>query len=196
MATVKKEGERINQFITAPEVRVVHDEKGSLGIMNIKDALALAKEEGSDLVEIVPTAEPPVCKIINYGKYKFDIQKKSKEAKKKQKSVQLKEIKMRPQISIHDYNFKMKHIREFLDEGNKVKITIMFRGREMAHTEFGYDLINKIIQDLENEASTEKPAKLEGKNLSAVLNPMKMKKTSSSDAEESSKKEVSEDTEE
>lgn len=196
MATVKKEGERINQFITAPEVRVVHDEKGSLGIMNIKDALALAKEEGSDLVEIVPTAEPPVCKIINYGKYKFDIQKKSKEAKKKQKSVQLKEIKMRPQISIHDYNFKMKHIREFLDEGNKVKITIMFRGREMAHTEFGYDLINKIIQDLENEASTEKPAKLEGKNLSAVLNPMKMKNTSSSDAEESSKKEASDDTEE
>ena len=196
MATVKKEGERINQFITAPEVRVVHDEKGSLGIMSIKDALALAKEEGSDLVEIVPTAEPPVCKIINYGKYKFDIQKKSKEAKKKQKSVQLKEIKMRPQISIHDYNFKMKHIREFLDEGNKVKITIMFRGREMAHTEFGYDLINKIIQDLENEASTEKPAKLEGKNLSAVLNPIKVKKASSSDAEDSSPKEVSEDTEE
>ena len=194
MATVKKEGE-INQFITAPEVRVVHDERGSLGVMSIKDALALAKEEGSDLVEIVPTAEPPVCKIINYGKYKFDIQKKSKEAKKKQKLVQLKEIKMRPQISIHDYNFKMKHIREFLDEGNKVKITIMFRGREMAHTEFGYDLINKIIQDLENEATTEKPAKLEGKNLSAVLNPMKMKKTSS-DSEGSNKKEVSEDTEE
>lgn len=196
MATVKKEGERINQFITAPEVRVVHDEKGSLGIMNIKDALALAKEEGSDLVEIVPTAEPPVCKIINYGKYKFDIQKKSKEAKKKQKSVQLKEIKMRPQISIHDYNFKMKHIREFLGEGNKVKITIMFRGREMAHTEFGYDLINKIIQDLENEASTEKPAKLEGKNLSAVLNPMKMKKTSSSEDEETTQKEIFDDTEE
>lgn len=179
MATVKKEGERINQFITAPEVRVVHDERGSLGVMSIKDALALAKEEGSDLVEIVPTAEPPVCKIINYGKYKFDIQKKSKEAKKKQKLVHLKEIKMRPQISIHDYNFKMKHIREFLDEGNKVKITIMFRGREMAHTEFGYDLINKIIQDLENEASTEKPAKLEGKNLSAVLNPVKVKKADS-----------------
>lgn len=195
MATVKKEGERINQFITAPEVRVVHDERGSLGIMSIKDALALAKEEGSDLVEIVPTAEPPVCKIINYGKYKFDIQKKSKEAKKKQKLVQLKEIKMRPQISIHDYNFKMKHIREFLDEGNKVKITIMFRGREMAHTKFGYDLIEKIIQDLENEAATEKPAKLEGKNLSAVLNPIKMKK-SSSDSESSSKKETAEDTEE
>ena len=196
MATVKKEGDRINQFITAPEVRVVHDKRGSLGIMSIKDALALAKEEGSDLVEIVPTAEPPVCKIINYGKYKFDIQKKSKEAKKKQKLVQLKEIKMRPQISIHDYNFKMKHIREFLGEGNKVKITIMFRGREMAHTEFGYDLINKIIQDLENEASTEKPAKLEGKNLSAVLNPMKMKKTSSSEDEETTQKEIFDDTEE
>ena len=129
MATVKKEGERINQFITAPEVRVVHDDRGSLGVMSIKDALALAKEEGSDLVEIVPTAEPPVCKIINYGKYKFDIQKKSKEAKKKQKLVQLKEIKMRPQISIHDYNFKMKHIREFLEEGNKVKITIIMTSK-------------------------------------------------------------------
>ena len=195
MATVKKEGERINQFITAPEVRVVHGEN-SLGIMSIKEALALAKEEGSDLVEIAPNAEPPVCKIIDYGKYKFDIQKKSKEAKKKQKLVQLKEIKMRPQISIHDYNFKMKHIREFLGEGNKVKITIMFRGREMAHTEFGYDLINKIIQDLENEASTEKPAKLEGKNLSAVLNPMKMKKTSSSEDEETTQKEIFDDTEE
>ncbi|WP_295153958.1 translation initiation factor IF-3 [uncultured Brachyspira sp.] len=191
MATVKKEGERINQFITAPEVRVVHDERGSLGIMSIKDALALAKEEGSDLVEIVPTAEPPVCKIINYGKYKFDIQKKNKEAKKKQKLVQLKEIKMRPQISIHDYNFKMKHIREFLDEGNKVKITIMFRGREMAHTEFGYDLINKIINDLENEAAAEKPAKLEGKNLSAVLNPIKAKK---SDSEGSSAKKESKES--
>ena len=190
MATVKKEGERINQFITAPEVRVVRDEGVSPGVMSIKDALALAKEEGSDLVEIVPTADPPVCKIINYGKYKFDIQKKSKEAKKKQKSVQLKEIKMRPQISIHDYNFKMKHIREFLEEGNKVKITIMFRGREMAHTEFGYDLINKIIQDLENEAATEKPAKLEGKNLSAVLNPIKVKKNDSEGS--ANKKESSE----
>lgn len=184
MATFKKDGERINNFITAEEVRVVHDEKGSLGVMSLKEALALAKEEGSDLVEIVPTATPPVCKIIDYGKYKFDLQKKNKEAKKKQKFVQLKEIKMRPQISIHDYNFKMKHIREFLDDGNKVKITIMFRGREMAHTEFGYDLINKIIADLETEASVEKPAKLEGKNLSAVLNPLKMKKVSSEDKKE------------
>ena len=188
MATIKREGERINQFIKASEVRVVHDKKGSLGIMNIKDALALAREEDSDLVEIVPNANPPVCKIINYGKYKFELQKKNKEAKKKQKLVQLKEIKMRPQISVHDYNFKMKHIREFLNEGNKVKITIMFRGREMAHTEFGYDLIAKIIKDLENEASTEKPPKMEGRNLSAVLNPIKMKKTSS-DADRNENKE-------
>ena len=188
MATIKREGERINQFIKASEVRVVHDKKGSLGVMNIKDALALAREEDSDLVEIVPNANPPVCKIINYGKYKFELQKKNKEAKKKQKLVQLKEIKMRPQISVHDYNFKMKHIREFLNEGNKVKITIMFRGREMAHTEFGYDLIAKIIKDLENEASTEKPPKMEGRNLSAVLNPIKMKKTSS-DADRNENKE-------
>lgn len=188
MATIKREGERINQFIKASEVRVVHDKKGSLGVMNIKDALALAREEDSDLVEIVPNANPPVCKIINYGKYKFELQKKNKEAKKKQKLVQLKEIKMRPQISVHDYNFKMKHIREFLNEGNKVKITIMFRGREMAHTEFGYDLIAKIIKDLENEASTEKPPKMEGRNLSAVLNPVKIKKTSS-DADRNENKE-------
>ena len=188
MATIKREGERINQFIKASEVRVVHDKKGSLGVMNIKDALALAREEDSDLVEIVPNANPPVCKIINYGKYKFELQKKNKKAKKKQKLVQLKEIKMRPQISVHDYNFKMKHIREFLNEGNKVKITIMFRGREMAHTEFGYDLIAKIIKDLENEASTEKPPKMEGRNLSAVLNPIKMKKTSS-DADRNENKE-------
>ena len=176
MATVRKEGERINQFITAKEVRVVHDKRGSLGIMNTKDALAIAREENSDLVEIVPNAEPPVCKIINYGKYKFELQKKNKEAKKKQKLAQLKEIKMRPQISVHDYNFKMRHIHEFLSEGNKVKITIMFRGREMAHTEFGHDLIAKIMKDLENEATTEKPPKLEGKNLSTVLNPVKVKK--------------------
>lgn len=189
MATVRRDGERINQFITASEVRVVHDKKGSLGIMNIKDAIALAREEDSDLVEIVPNANPPVCKIINYGKYKFELQKKNKEAKKKQKLVQLKEIKMRPQISVHDYNFKMKHIREFLNEGNKVKITIMFRGREMAHTEFGHDLIDKIIKDLENEASTEKPPKMEGRNLSAVLNPVNKTKKTSSDADKSESRE-------
>lgn len=189
MATVRRDGERINQFITASEVRVVHDKKGSLGIMNIKDAIALAREEDSDLVEIVPNANPPVCKIINYGKYKFELQKKNKEAKKKQKLVQLKEIKMRPQISVHDYNFKMKHIREFLNEGNKVKITIMFRGREMAHTEFGHDLIDKIIKDLENEASTEKPPKMEGRNLSAVLNPVNKTKKTSSDADKNESRE-------
>lgn len=189
MATVRRDGERINQFITASEVRVVHDKKGSLGIMNIKDAIALAREEDSDLVEIVPNANPPVCKIINYGKYKFELQKKNKEAKKKQKLVQLKEIKMRPQISVHDYNFKMKHIREFLDEGNKVKITIMFRGREMAHTEFGHDLVDKIIKDLENEASTEKPPKMEGRNLSAVLNPVNKTKKTSSDADKNESRE-------
>lgn len=189
MATVRRDGERINQFITASEVRVVHDKKGSLGIMNIKDAIALAREEDSDLVEIVPNANPPVCKIINYGKYKFELQKKNKEAKKKQKLVQLKEIKMRPQISVHDYNFKMKHIREFLNEGNKVKITIMFRGREMAHTEFGHDLVDKIIKDLENEASTEKPPKMEGRNLSAVLNPVNKMKKTSSDADKNESKE-------
>lgn len=182
MAVVRKDMERINHFITAPEVRVVHDTKGALGVMSVKEAIALAQEEGVDLVEIAPMAEPPVCKIIDYGKYRFEVQKRSKEAKKKQKVVLLKEIKMRPQISIHDYNFKMKHIREFLSDGNKVKLTIMFRGREMNHTEFGRDLVQKIIKDLTAEATVEKTPKLEGRNLTAVLNPIKgAKKTSDSE---------------
>lgn len=185
MASVnRKDMDRINQFITAEEVRVVHDVKGALGVMKTSEAIKLAREEGLDLVEIASNAEPPVCKIIDYGKYRFEIQKKNKEAKKKQKIVLLKEIKMRPQISIHDYNFKMKHVREFLSEGNKVKVTIMFRGREMTHTEFGFELISKIIEDLNKEASVEKPAKLEGRNLSAVLNPLKPSAKKVGDEEE------------
>ena len=154
----------------------------------------MAQDKDLDLVIVSPNQEPPVAKILDYGKYKYEINKRAKEAKKKQKLAQLKEIKMRPQISVHDYNFKMRHIHEFLSEGNKVKITIIFRGREMAHTEFGYDLIAKIMKDLENEATTEKPPKLEGKNLSTVLNPVKVKKTSS-DIDKSDKKENKENIE-
>lgn len=192
MAVVRKDMERINHFITATEVRVVHDIKGALGVMSVKEAIALAKEEGVDLVEIAPMAEPPVCKIIDYGKYRFEVQKKNKEAKKKQKIVLLKEIKMRPQISIHDYNFKMKHIREFLSDGNKVKITIMFKGREMSHTEFGRDLAQKIINDLAGEASVEKLPKLEGRNLTAVLNPLKVVKKHASDVDSDEESSVGE----
>ena len=169
----RRNTERINQYITASTVRVVHEEKGPLGVMTKEDALALAREENLDLVEIAHNADPPVCKIIDYGKYRFELQKKNKEAKKKQKTVHLKEIKMRPQISVHDYNFKLKHVRDFLIEGDKVKVTIMFRGREMTHTEFGYELARKIIADLGEEATVEKHPKLEGRNLTTVLNPIK-----------------------
>ena len=184
----------INEQIRDREVRLIGANGEQLGIMSARDAQKHAQEAGLDLVKVAPTAKPPVCKIIDYGKYKYELARKEKEAKKKQKLAQLKEIKMRPQISVHDYNFKMRHIHEFLSEGNKVKITIMFRGREMAHTEFGYDLIAKIMKDLENEATTEKPPKLEGKNLSTVLNPVKVKKTSS-DVGKSDKKENKENIE-
>ncbi len=182
MATTnRRDTEKINQFITASEVRVVHDEKGPLGVMTTQAALELARAEGVDLVEIASNASPPVCKLIDYGKYRYELQKKNKEAKKRQKIVHLKEIKMRPQISIHDYSFKMKHVREFLSFGDKVKVTIMFRGREMTHTEFGRDLANRIIADLSEEATVEKLPKLEGRNLTTVLNPIKVIKPDSDD---------------
>jgi len=171
----RRNTERINQHITASTVRVVHEETGPLGVMSKDAALELARSEGLDLVEIARNADPPVCKIIDYGKYRFELQKKNKEAKKNQKIVHLKEIKMRPQISVHDYNFKLKHVRDFLALGDKVKVTIMFRGREMTHTEFGHDLAKKIIADLGEEATVEKYPKQEGRNLITVLNPIKKK---------------------
>lgn len=178
MALQRKQSERINEGITAQEVRVVHDEKGALGVMPTAEALKLAREEGVDLVEIAAAAIPPVCKIIDYGKYRFEAQKKEKESKKKQKVVHLKEIKMRPKISVHDYNFKVNHIREFLGDGDKVKVTIMFRGREMSHIDIGRDIINRVAEDLKDEAIIEKEAKLEGRNLAMVVSPSKQKKAS------------------
>ncbi len=168
--------ERINQNITAAEVRVIDEEKGSLGVMSLSAALDIARESEVDLVEISPNANPPVCKLIDYGKYRFEQQKREKEAKKKQKIVKLKEIKLRPKISTHDYTFKINHAREFLLAGDKVKITMMFRGREMSHIDIGREIIDKVVVDLQEEASIEKPAKLEGRNLTMVLTPSKSKK--------------------
>ncbi len=172
----QQQKEKINDKITASEVRVIDEEKGSLGVMSISAALDIARESGVDLVEISPNANPPVCKIIDYGKYRFEQQKREKEAKKKQKIVKLKEIKLRPKISTHDYDFKMKHVREFLQAGDKVKITMMFRGREMSHIDIGREIIDRVVVDLQEEASVEKPAKLEGRNLTMVLTPLKNKK--------------------
>ncbi len=178
----RKQMERINGNITAEEVRVVHEERGSLGVMSLRAALDIAESEGIDLVEIAPTAIPPVCKLIDYGKHRFEIQKRDKEARKKQKTVKLKEIKLRPKISGHDYNFKMNHVRDFLEDGDKVKITVMFRGREMSHIDIGREIINKVMEDLKEESIIEKPAKLEGRNLTMVLSPSKQKKVKTTEA--------------
>jgi translation initiation factor IF-3 len=160
--------ERMNGQITAPMVRVIGDDKTQIGVMTTSQALALARERGVDLIEISPTANPPVCKLIEFGKYRFELQKKQREARKKQKIVHLKEIKMRPKIDVHDYNFKMNHIKSFLAEGDKVKVTIMFRGREMSHTEIGAEVLKRVLADL-----AEIEPKLEGRNLTAVVAPKK-----------------------
>ncbi len=134
-------------MIYAKEIRVIDDEKKQVGILSVPEALNLARQKGLDLVEIAPEANPPVCRIMDYGKFLYDQHKKEHEAKKHQKQAQLKEIKFRPKISIHDYNFKMKHVRRFLEEGNKVKITIMIRGRERSKPELAQQLMDRILED-------------------------------------------------
>ena len=141
-------------------------------------ALSVAEDEGLDLVEVSPKADPPVCRIMDYGKYRYQMSKRSKESKKNQHTVTLKEIKYRPKTGIHDYDNKTKHVREFLQHGNKVKITIMFRGREMAHPEFGREILARVVEDVK-DLSQEVPniwtSRLEGRNMSLVLSPMKAK---------------------
>ena len=135
-------------MIRAPEIRVIDEDKNQLGIMTVPQALALARDKGLDLVEIAPQANPPVCRIMDYGKFLYELHKKEHEAKKHQKQVQIKEIKFRPKISIHDYNFKLKHVRRFIEEGNKVKITIMIRGRERAHPEMARQIMDRVLADV------------------------------------------------
>ncbi len=148
------------------------DEDGTnLGVRSISEALSLAEQKGLDLVEVAPNASPPVCRIMDYGKYKYQQQKREKEARKKQKSHTLKEIKMRPKIDVHDYNFKLKAIREFLEDGHKVKVTIFFRGREMAHTEIGQQLLLKVAEDCADVGKIESKPKLEGRFYRMMLAP-------------------------
>ncbi|WP_297453201.1 translation initiation factor IF-3 [Persephonella sp.] len=164
---------RINNQIRAKEVRLI-DEKGqNLGIVPIEEALRLAEEKNLDLVEVSPNANPPVCKIMDYGKYKFEQKKKEKEAKKKQKAKMqnVKEIKFRIKIEDHDYQTKVRHIREFIEHGDKVKVWIWFRGRENVHPELGEKLANRIIEDVSDIAKVEKPPKKEGRNMLFTLVP-------------------------
>ena len=142
-----------------------------IGIVPTREAFRMALEKGFDLVEISPTAKPPVCKIMDYGKYKYELNKKAKTAKKKQHIIQMKEMRLRPKIEEHDYQFKLKHIREFLEEGNKVKVFVEFRGREMAHQELGQKIIQRLEEDLKDLGIIEQKAKMEGRNLSLTFMP-------------------------
>lgn len=170
---------KVNREIRAPKVRVIGQTGEQVGIISLHEALAMAEDAGLDLVEIVPGSTPPVCKIINFGKFRYDQTKREKESKKSQHQIKVKEIKVKPNIDDHDLEVKMKHIREFIAKGNKVKVTCMFRGREMMHSQRGEELVKKICDDLEDIATPESPPKLFGKTLIAVLMPGAKKKKGS-----------------
>ncbi len=162
-------GQRINENIRVREVRLIDDEGNQLGIVPTQEALKLAKEKDLDLVEVSPNANPPVCKILDYGKYRFEQEKKLRDSKKNQKVLKLKEIRMQPKIGSGDLDTKAKHIQEFLDEGDKVKVTIRFRGRELAHTELGYDVLNEVLKRLTSAYNIDKPAAMDGRNMSMTI---------------------------
>ena len=152
-------------------MRVVSNDGEQLGIMTVRDALRLAQEGGLDLVKIAPNAEPPVCRIMDYGRYKYEQSKMDKEARKKQTVISIKEMKMRPNIEDHDYQTKTKAVRKFLEDGDKVKMTIMFRGREVTHPENGQVLLTRVAEDMSDIANVDKPSKLEGRNMTMILMP-------------------------
>jgi translation initiation factor IF-3 len=162
---------KINEEIRAREVRVTSSTGEQLGIMTLRDALRLAGEQQLDLVEVAPMAKPPVCRIMDYGKFKFEQQKRDKEAKKKQKVVTVKEVKLRPNIEDHDFNVKLKNALRFIEDGDKVKVTIMFRGRELSHPELGKQVLVKMANELKNLVIIEREPKLEGKNMIMILSP-------------------------
>ena len=166
--TISKEL-RINDQIRAREVRVVSDNNEQLGVMSLRSARQIAEERHLDLVEVAPNGRPPVCRIMNYGKYRYEQQKREKEAKKKQKILTLKEVKLRPNIEDHDFYVKMKAAQRFLGEGSKVKVTIMFRGREMSHPELGEKLLMRFADELKDVAHVEKEPKVEGRNMTMVI---------------------------
>ena len=168
----KDRGPRANQRINSLEVQVISSEGKNLGILSTKEALHIAKEEGLDLIEISPNAKPPICKIIDMGKYKYVLQKKANKAKKKQKISELKEIKLRPVTEIHDYNFKIKNAQKFLSKGDKVKFTVRFRGREMQHQHLGMELLNRVLEDTKKCGKLELGPKMEGRQMTMVIQPL------------------------
>lgn len=164
---------RINDAINVPKIRLIDKDGENKGIVSLREALEMAYELELDLVEIVPTAKPPVCRIMDYGKFRFDESKKAAQARKNQKQVQVKEIKMRPATDEGDYQIKMRKIREFLEEGDKVKVTLRFKGREMAHKELGMDVLKRVEKELEELAVVEQFPKLEGRQMVMLVAPKK-----------------------
>lgn len=165
----KDDGPRVNEDIDADEVRLIGEDGEMIGVVKTAQAIEQAYEAGLDLVEVSPGAEPPVCKILDYGKYKYEQQKKAAEARKKQKTIDVKEVKIRPGIEAHDYNVKMRNARRFLEEGNKVKVTMRFRGREMAHQDIGRDLLERMKQELSDVSKVDLEPKMEGRQIIMVL---------------------------
>tara|TARA_B100001996_G_scaffold341625_1_gene295792 strand:+ start:530 stop:1075 length:546 start_codon:yes stop_codon:yes gene_type:complete len=167
----KPKGPKANERIRALDVQVISSNGNNLGVLPLKKAIEVAKEEGLDLIEISPNANPPVCKIMDMGKYKYDLQKKANIAKKKQKVISLKELKLRPGTEIHDYNFKLKNAKKFLSKGDKVKFTVRFKGREMEHIQLGKNLMNRIIEDTKDVGKIETHPKFEGRQMIMIIQP-------------------------
>jgi len=168
----RPKGPKTNERIRALQVQVISSDGKNLGTLSTQEAINIAKQEGLDLIEISPNANPPVCKIIDIGKYKYDQQKKAHKAKKKQKIMNLKEIKLRPVTEIHDYNFKIKNAQKFLTKGDKVKFTVQFRGREMQHTNLGYELMQRITDDTASLGKIEVKPKFEGRQIIMIIQPL------------------------
>ena len=166
----------MNHQITSPEIRVIDNEGGQLGIMTVPKAVSLAELAGLDLVEVSPTAKPPVCRIMNYGKFKFEEAKRQQTAKKKQKQIQVKEVKFRPGTDVGDYQVKLRNLIRFLNDGDKAKVTLRFRGREMAHQELGMQLLLRVEKDLVEYGSVEQRPRLEGRQMVMVFSPLKTTK--------------------
>jgi translation initiation factor IF-3 len=164
---------RVNRQIRISPVRVIDPAGEQVGIIPVEQALAMAEEQGLDLVEVAPLARPPVCRIMDYGKFKYEEQRKAREARKKQHHVQLKEVKMRPGIEDHDFEFKTRHARRFLEEGNKVKLTMMFRGRQMAHPEIGRQVLDRVSEMLSDISKVESSPQMEARAMTMVLAPLK-----------------------
>jgi translation initiation factor IF-3 len=173
---------RINERIRVPEVRVLGEEGEQLGVMDVRDAIRAARDKGLDLVEVAPNADPPVCRIIDFGKYQYEAKKKANEAKKKQVTITVKEVKFRPGTDDHDYDYRMKHARQWLQDGDKVKATIWFRGREMSHRELGARILERLERDLVDVGEVEARPRMEGNQMFIILGPKRHKSGGKQDA--------------